>query len=135
MRKSKIKIRADAIAQSKAQELAQLAADNWHNQSPQLYNNDIDTDNKVASVNLAKFGLFGKTFFAAIIRGVCKKWLLNDYMISNKTNLITSMITNLGTGVANHFEESVVIRSCQVLKVDKPNENDVKKILEETVQN
>lgn len=86
-------------------------------------------------VNLAKFGLLGKTSFADIVREIYKKWLLDDYMISNKTDLIISMITNLRTDVTNYFEKSVVIYSCQMSKVDQPDEKDIKKILEKTVQN
>lgn len=56
-------------------------------------------------------------------------------MINNKTDLIISIIINLGTGVANYLKESVIICPCQVLEVDQPNKNNVKKISEKIVQN
>lgn len=135
MRKSRIEVHTNAVARNEARELARLVADDWHDQGPQPYDDDIDTDNELTSVNLAKFGLPGKTSLADVVRGVCKKWLLDDYMISNKIDLITSMITSLETGVANHLKESVVIRPCQVSELDQPDENNVKEISEETVQN
>lgn len=56
-------------------------------------------------------------------------------MISNKIGLITSMITNLKTTVANHLEESIVMRLCQISKVDKADKNDIREILNETIYN
>lgn len=89
----------------------------------------------MALVNLAKFGLHGKISLINVIKEVCKKWLLDDYIISNKTDLITSIITNLGINIANYFKKSIVICLYQVLKVDQPDENDIQEISKETIQN
>ena len=52
-------------------------------------------------------------------------WLIDDYLISNKIVVITSMITGLGTVMTNHLKKSIVIHSCQVSKVDQLDENDI----------
>ena len=86
-------------------------------------------------VNLAKFGLSSATFLTNAIRGICKKWLIDDYLISNKIDVITSMITSSGIVVANHLEKPIVIHLYQVSEVDQPDENDIEKISDETVHN
>ena len=45
---------------------------------------------------------------------VCKNWLIDDYKNSHKIDLITFIITSLGTGVANHLKKSIVKCPCQV---------------------
>lgn len=45
------------------------------------------------------------------------------------------MIINLGIMVANYLKESIIIHLCQVLKIDQPDENDIRKISDETVNN
>lgn len=87
------------------------------------------------SVNLAKFRLFNKIFFINFIKKIYKKWLIDNYMISNKTNLIPFMITNLEIDIANHLKKSIFISFCQISKIDQPNKNDNKKILEEIINN
>lgn len=72
MRKSRIEVYTNAVARSGTWELARLAANNWHNQGSQLFDNDINTDNKLALVNLAEFGLYSKTLLVDIIRGFVK---------------------------------------------------------------
>lgn len=62
-------------------------------------------------------------------------WLIDNYMISNKNKLITSIITNLKTALANNFKESIVICPCQVSKIDQVYENDIKKILDKIIYN
>ena len=89
----------------------------------------------MALVNLAKFGLSGKTSLADVIREIYKKCLIDDYLISNKIDLITSMISCLGTVMANHLEKSIFICPCQVSEVDQPDENDIMEILDKTVHN
>lgn len=128
-------MRADALAQSEAQRLAQFAADNRYNQGPQPYDNDIDTNNELALVNLSKFGLLGKTSLTNALRGVYKKWLIDNYINSNKIDLITFIITCLRTGVANHLKQSIIIRLCHMSGVDQPDEYDIKEILDEIIHN
>ena len=135
MRKSRIEVRADAVARSEARELAELAADDWHDQGSQPFNDDIDTDNELALVNLAEFGLPSKTSLTYVVIRICKKWLIDNYLISNKINLITSIITSSGTAVANHLEKSIIIRPCQVPKVDQLDENHIREISDKTVYN
>ena len=135
MRKSRIEVQADVVVRSEAWELAKLGADNWHNQGSQPFNNDIDTNKGLALVNLAKFRLPGKTSLADAVKEICKKWLINNYLISNKIDLITSMITSLGIAVANHLEEFIVICLCQMSEVDQSDENNIKEISDKTVPN
>ena len=45
------------------------------------------------------------------------------------------MIINLGIVVANHLKKSIIIHLCQVSKIDQPDENDIRKISNETVNN
>ena len=97
--------------------LAKLAADDWHNQSSQPFNDNIDTNNKLASINLAEFGLFGKISLTDVIKEVCKKGLIDNYLINNKIDVIISMITSSRAAIANHFQESNVICPCQVSEV------------------
>ena len=47
MRKNRIEIHANAVAQSEAQKLARLAANNWHDQGPQPYDDDIDINHEL----------------------------------------------------------------------------------------
>ena len=70
MRKSRIEVQANAVARSETRHLARLVADNWHNQGSQPFNNDIGTNNKLASINLAEFGLLGKIFFADVVKEI-----------------------------------------------------------------
>ena len=42
------------------------------------------------------------------------------------------MIISLGTVVADHLEESIVIYPYQVSKVDQPDENDIREISEDS---
>lgn len=56
-------------------------------------------------------------------------------MISNKIDLITFIITSLGTAVANHLKKSNVIRLCQMSKIDESDENNIRKISNEIVHN
>lgn len=56
-------------------------------------------------------------------------------MINNKNNLITFIITSLETAVTNNLKEFIIIRPCQILKVDQFNENHIKEISNKTVHN
>lgn len=118
MWKSKIKVQVNTITRSEAWELAGLEADKWHNQDFHPFNNNIDTNNKLALVNLVKFGLLSKTSLADTVRGIYKKWLIDDYLISNKIDLIISMITSLEIAMANHLKKSIVIHPYQISKID-----------------
>lgn len=60
-------------------------------------------------VNLAEFRLLNKISFAEIIKKVCKNWLINNFIINIKINLIIFIIISLGIGIANHFKKSIVI--------------------------
>lgn len=89
----------------------------------------------MALVNLVKFGLPSKTSLADVIRGIYKKWLIDDYLISNKIDLIISIITSLGIAVANHLEKSIIIHPYQISKIDQLDENDIREILDKKVHN
>lgn len=115
--------------------MARLIADNWHNQGSQLLNDNINTNNKLVSVNLVKFELSDKISFANIVRNVYKKWLRGDYLISNKINLIISIITNWRTAMINHLKKFLVICPCQISKIDQSDENNIGEISNETVYN
>lgn len=54
-------------------------------------------------------------------------------MISNKIDLITSMIINLKITMTNYLKKSIIIFLYQVLKVDQLDKNDIKKFLGEIV--
>lgn len=86
-------------------------------------------------VNLVKFGILSKISLADAVRGVCKKWLIDNFVINNKIDLIISKITNLETEVANYLQKSIVICPCQVSKINRPNENDIIEISDEIVYN
>lgn len=45
------------------------------------------------------------------------------------------MITSLGTAIANYLKESIIIRLCQMSKVDQPDKNNIKEILNKTIYN
>lgn len=89
----------------------------------------------MALVNLAEFGLSGKISLADTVREIFKKWLIDDYLISNKINMITFMINSLRTAMINHLEEFIIIYPCKMLKVDQPDKNNVSEISDETVYN
>lgn len=89
----------------------------------------------MVSINLAKFELPGKIFPTNTVRKVCKNWLIDNYKISNKIKLITSIITSSKTAMANHFKESIDICLCQVSKIEVSDKNDIKKISNEIIHN
>ena len=76
-----------------------------------------------------------KTSLADAVKKVCKNWLIDDYINSNKIDLIISMITSLGIGKSNHLKKSFVMCLFKVSKVDQPEKNDIKEILNVTVYN
>ena len=49
--------------------------------------------------------------------------------------MIISIVTSSGIAVANHLEESIIIHLYQVSKIDQLDENDIRKISNETVHN
>lgn len=63
---------ANTKIRSKIWEFAQFIVNNLHNQNFQYYNNDIDIDNNLALVNLAKFSLPSKMSITDIVKKIYK---------------------------------------------------------------
>lgn len=59
--------------------------------------------------------------------------MINNYINSDKINLIISIITNLGIIMANYLKKIISLYLCHILKIDQSNKNNIKKILKNSL--
>lgn len=118
MRKTRIEVKADTVVRADACEARRLAANNWRDMTIDIADSNDKANNNSTNMDLVEFGVHIKTLLADSILETCRKWAIKDYINSNNINVITSLIINLGAENANHIENFLLIRHCQIAKFD-----------------
>ncbi len=73
MRKTRIEVRANIAAHADACKAAQLAVDNWRNETTDMTNSDGEAEIDPTNVGLAEFGVQTKTSLADSVRKTRRK--------------------------------------------------------------
>ena len=114
MRKTRIEVKANIAARADACKTAQLVVDNWRNKTTDMTDSNGKAEINSTNVELAKYGVYTKTFLAESICKTRCKWTIDDFTKYSDNNLITLLIINIEVEFATHIEESLTIYHCQV---------------------
>lgn len=133
MKKTRIEVKANIIAQADAWEATRLIADDYCNVTINMADNNDEANIDSVNVDLLEFGVQTKNLLAVSVQETCHRWAVEDYINSNEINVIISLIMNLGIENANYIEDFLLIHFCQVAEFDCPDIGNINNINENIV--
>lgn len=133
MRKTRIEVRDNIAARADAREAARLAVDDWRDKTTDMADSNGEAEIDSTNVESVEFGVQTKTSLADSVRETRRRWAIDNFTKYSDINLITSLIMNIGAESANHMEESLLIRRCQVAEHDGPDIGDIDNVSEDVI--
>lgn len=77
---------------------------------------------------MAQFKIYTKIFILDNIRGTNCKWAINNYINSNKIDIITILTRNLRFEIFSNKDNSIFICYYQVFKINSLDKDNIKNI-------
>ena len=109
MQKTKIEVKANIATHADARKTAELTVDNWCDKTIDMADSNREAEIDPTNVELAKYGVYTKTFLANSICKTHYKWAIDDFTKCHNNNLIILLIMNIKAESATHMEESLII--------------------------
>ena len=134
MRKTRIEVKTDLVADINAHEIGKLAADDWHDNSLDIADGNKDkVDVNSANIDLAELGVYTEVLLIDSIRKACYRWMIENYINSSRINIIIILTTYLKPEISTNKKDSIPVRHYQVAEIDRPDKSNINNISENNV--
>lgn len=129
IRKNRIEVKNNLIIYIDTYQLAKLVANEQCDTTIDISSDsNNESNNDYANIDIAKFNIHIETLLADNVRKSHYKQVVDNYINSQKINIITILITNLRSEIFTYKENPILIHCSQIAKIDDLDKDNINNI-------